>query len=150
MGFCMKHQYITRNIRGLYSCVLLALTILSISGCTNQTVPKVTPVNTISHQVSNSDNGKAPPALQANSSHLAQCTSELNALKQFNSEKYSHYKTELDNITRSGAQYLAVANGISQEINDLMQPRYQYAITSLCQSVRSELTASLVNQVNIR
>lgn len=91
-----------------------------------------------------------PDPTEQDASRLARCTRELEALKQFNPTRYAGYHRELEQITRTGAQYLAVSAGISQDINDLVQPRYQYALTSLCQRVRADLSAALINQVAIK
>ncbi|NHB95407.1 hypothetical protein C5470_02825 [Photorhabdus stackebrandtii] len=89
-----------------------------------------------------------PPSADSNSGKLAQCTRELEALKQFNGAKYTRYKTEFDRIARTGSQYLAVANGISEDINDLVRPKYQYALTSLCYRIKNDLSLALINQVD--
>ncbi|HEM8838469.1 TPA: hypothetical protein U2R15_004179 [Klebsiella aerogenes] len=145
--------------------VLVALSSGLMTGCAQEFKPVVTPrVGSASPAErvagpesvapgsvpTSAPSGTTASASAGNASRLEQCTRELDALKQFNNTKYTSYKAELDRITRTGAQYLQVAGGISQDINDLVQPRYQYALTSLCQRVRADLSASLINQVSIK
>lgn len=80
---------------------------------------------------------------------LAQCTRELEALKAFNSAKYNQYQAEFTKIKQTSTKYLGVANGISSDINDLVRPKLQYALTSLCYRIKNDLSASMINQVNI-
>ncbi|OKB66582.1 hypothetical protein BHU62_11985 [Serratia marcescens] len=151
--------------------LLSLLMLLLLSGCAQEFKPVVTPAST-----KTTGNGGAPassfaavelvplrvaptasgatvtpaavPPGSRDSSRLAQCTRELDALRRFSASKYTRYKTEFDRLTRTGSQYLAVAGGISKDINDLVQPKYQYALTSLCYRIRGDLSAALLNQVN--
>lgn len=78
---------------------------------------------------------------------LSQCTRELEALRSFDKAKYTRYQAEFARITRTSALYLGVASGISSDINDLVRPKYQYALTSLCYRIKNDLSTALINQV---
>ena len=88
-------------------------------------------------------------SLKSNSGKISQCTRELEALKYFNNIKYNNYKLELGKIKQTSASYLGVANGISEDINDLVRPKLQYALTNLCYRIKNDLSESLIKQVNI-
>ncbi|KFA84182.1 hypothetical protein NGI13_22300 [Enterobacter asburiae] len=141
-------------------CVLVMLCVAGLFGCSVAERP-VSAVSTVGAQpspaavssgASSSSAGatSVPTAPAGTDSRLSQCTRELEALKTFDDAKYRRYQAQMARITRTGAQYLAVSGGISQEINDLVQPRYQYALTSLCQQVRADLSFALINQVAIK
>lgn len=164
----MKHLKYLSVTRAGFSLVSTLFYFL-LAGCAQKFTPVITPGSSVASSPLSSSNksslqGKTGTSRDSETisgkgditndmsgtSRLSQCSRELGALKQFNSAKYATYKAELDHITRTGAQYLAVSNGISQDINDLVQPRYQYALTSLCQRVRADLSAALINQVTIK
>ncbi|MGR7053271.1 hypothetical protein ACU637_21475 [Klebsiella aerogenes] len=83
------------------------------------------------------------------SGKISQCTRELEALKSFNKVKYNNYKLELGKIKQTSASYLGVANGISEDIDDLVRPKLQYALTNLCYRIKNDLSESLIKQVSI-
>lgn len=119
---------------------LVVLCCILFSGCAQEFKPVVTKSgggSTESSEESRADSGNK----------LAQCSRELAALQKFDAEKYTKYQREFDHITRTGAQYLTVAKGISGDINDLVRPKYQYALTNLCYHIRTDLSNSLINQV---
>ncbi|MCT8353513.1 MULTISPECIES: hypothetical protein [Photorhabdus] len=164
----LQVRKITRHYIVSYGCyfyLLLAAAFL-LTGCAQELTPKRVPTSSkikvsstaktlvhssLPHESGNGDcrfAGTMQPSTDSNSGKLAQCTRELEALKQFNGAKYTRYKAEFDRIARTGSQYLAVANGISQDINDLVRPKYQYALTSLCYRIKNDLSLALINQVD--
>ncbi|WP_166296173.1 hypothetical protein [Photorhabdus tasmaniensis] len=158
IGYCIVSY-------GCYFHLLLAAAFL-LTGCAQELTPKRVPTSskikvsstykTLVHSsfpsVSGGGDcrfvGTMQPSADNNSGKLAQCTRELEALKQFSGAKYTRYKAEFDRIARTGSQYLAVANGISEDINDLVRPKYQYALTSLCYRIKNDLSLALINQVD--
>lgn len=134
-------------------CPLLLTGVLLLSGCAQEFHPTLTPAPGIADKAQAKDAsipGSAAPAASRNTGEagkLAQCTHELSALKTFNQAKWEQYQREFDRITRTSSAYLGVAASISGDINDLVRPRYQYALTSLCWHIRNDLSASLINQV---
>ncbi|HCM7228993.1 TPA: hypothetical protein N3282_004449 [Klebsiella aerogenes] len=88
-------------------------------------------------------------ASKSDSGKLSQCTRELEALKTFNNNKYNDYKLELSKIKQTSVSYLGVASGISEDINDLVRPKLQYALTNLCYRIKNDLSESMIKQVSI-
>ncbi|HEM8838358.1 TPA: hypothetical protein U2R15_004062 [Klebsiella aerogenes] len=139
--------------RHLVTGMLVAVPLLS--GCAPKITSQVTPAESrVSQPVTREETAEGEEHAEKSdvqdSSRLAQCTRELNALKEFDTDKYNRYKSELEHLTASGARYLAVSGNISKDINDLVQPRYQYALTSLCQRIKADLSSALINQVKIQ
>ncbi len=79
---------------------------------------------------------------------VGQCNSELAALQKVNPRGYARYRAAIDKLIASGRQYMAVQGTISQDINDILQPRYQFGMANLCWQIRSSLSASLLESVN--
>lgn len=164
----LQVRKITRHYIVSYGCYfyLLLVAAFLLTGCAQELTPKRVPTSSkikvsstsktlvhssLSPKSGGGDcrfTGNVQPSADSNSGKLAQCTRELEALKQFSGTKYTRYKAEFDRIARTGSQYLAVANGISQDINDLVRPKYQYALTSLCYRIKNDLSLALINQVD--
>lgn len=139
----------------------LLLAPMVLSGCAQSFTPQVNPVpvkvpssSRVAPDVSSASTGGGNlsvrggnAAERTDASKLSQCTRELEALKHFAKSKYTLYQVEFARITSSSAAYLDVARGISSDINDLVRPRYQYALTSLCYRIKNDLSTALINQV---
>jgi hypothetical protein len=82
-------------------------------------------------------------------SKVAQCNNELAALKVVNAASYGRYRTEMNHLVASGKRYMNVQGGISNDINDIMMPRYQFGMASLCWRIRNALSQSLMKQADI-
>ncbi len=80
---------------------------------------------------------------------VTQCNNELAALKTVNAAHFARYRSEMDRLVASGRRYIEVKVGISNDINDIMTPRYQYAMASLCWRIRNALSQSLMAQADI-
>jgi hypothetical protein len=91
---------------------------------------------------------EAPPPPEKDSK-VAQCNNELAALKTVNAAHYARYRSEMDHLVASGRRYMDVQAGISNDINDIMTPRYQYGMASLCWRIRNALSQSLMSQADI-
>lgn len=91
---------------------------------------------------------EAPPPPEKDSK-VAQCNNELAALKTVNAPHYARYRSEMDHLVASGRRYMDVQAGISNDINDIMTPRYQYGMASLCWRIRNALSQSLMAQADI-
>ncbi|MFS7159988.1 hypothetical protein AB6825_06945 [Serratia proteamaculans] len=91
---------------------------------------------------------EVPPALEKDSK-VTQCNNELGALKTVNAAQYARYRSEMDHLVASGRRYMAVQTGISNDINDIMTPRYQYGMARLCWGIRNALSQSLMAQADI-
>jgi hypothetical protein len=91
---------------------------------------------------------QAPPTTEKDSK-IAQCNNELAALKTVNTAHYARYRSEMDHLVASGRRYMDVQAGISNDINDIMTPRYQYGMASLCWRIRNALSQSLMAQADI-
>lgn len=91
---------------------------------------------------------EVPPALEKDSK-VTQCNNELAALKTVNAAQYARYRSEMDHLVASGRRYMAVQTGISNDINDIMTPRYQYGMARLCWGIRNALSQSLMAQADI-
>lgn len=124
---------------------------LFLSGCTHKVKPTTIPKSQSSASVSIKPLKTASASTTENvdegTDKIEQCARELNALKTFSPAKYTQYQSEYDHITKTSAQYLAVSKGISSDINDLVRPKYQYALTSLCFRIKTDLSSSLINQI---
>lgn len=90
---------------------------------------------------------EAPAADKDNK--VTQCNNELMALKTVNAAHFARYRSEMDRLVASGSRYIAVKAGISNDINDIMTPRYQYGMASLCWRIRNALSQSLMAQADI-
>ncbi|TFZ49506.1 hypothetical protein E5C26_15830 [Serratia proteamaculans] len=91
---------------------------------------------------------QAPQAVEKDSK-VTQCNNELAALKTVNAAHYGRYRSEMDHLVASGRRYMDVQAGISNDINDIMTPRYQYGMASLCWRIRNALSQSLMAQADI-
>ncbi|MFS7243193.1 hypothetical protein AB6849_23090 [Serratia proteamaculans] len=80
---------------------------------------------------------------------ITQCNNELTALKAVNAAHYARYRSEMDHLVATGRRYMDVKAGISNDINDIMAPRYQYGMASLCWRIRNALSQSLMAQADI-
>ncbi len=131
----------------------LAMVIFLVTGCAQELPPNEVPAlekNVAVDHVTREHRIHASTYLKNyDSSKISQCTRELEALKSFNNVKYNNYKLELGKIKQTSASYLGVANGISEDINDLVRPKLQYALTNLCYRIKNDLSESLIKQVNI-
>ncbi|BFO09112.1 hypothetical protein GGER_16220 [Serratia rubidaea] len=90
----------------------------------------------------------ANPGTVAAGGKASLCTTELTSLKSVNPRSYARYRAIMSRLIASGRTYMAVQGDISQDINDVLQPRYQFALANLCWQIRSDLSASLLEQVN--
>lgn len=79
---------------------------------------------------------------------IEQCNSDLAALQKVDPEGYSRYRTAMDQLVSTGRRYMAIQETISQDINDLLQPRYQFGMANLCWQIRNSLSNSLLDSVN--
>ncbi|HCV65743.1 MAG TPA: hypothetical protein DGZ94_10840 [Serratia sp.] len=91
---------------------------------------------------------EAPPVMEKDSK-VTQCNNELAALKTVNAAQYARYRSEMDHLVASGRRYMEVKTGISNDINDIMTPRYQYGMARLCWGIRNALSQSLMAQADI-
>lgn len=134
--------------------LLVLVVILMLSDCTSWndsqktlasksislTKQKSTSLILVTDSLSQKDN--------ANDGKISQCTRELTALKSLNNASYVRYQRQFEQLTRASVAYLDVAGGIDSDINDLVRPKYQYALSSLCWHIKNELSTALIKQVN--
>lgn len=81
--------------------------------------------------------------------NLLQCRQELAALKRFDHASWLRSRVEFEKITKSSAAYMEVVDTISDDINNMVRPKYQYILRSFCWRVRNNLVYTLSHQVNI-
>ncbi len=149
--FCSK-----LTATGLRSIILANLA-LCLSGCMHGAAPTKLPAapvmtqsastDTAAAKAGNSDDKNAfatPPA-----DRLAQCSHELEALKTYNPDRYKQYQQAFTQLSQSSAAYLAVSHDIGSDINNLVRPKYQFALASLCYRIRADLSTALINQVKV-
>ncbi|MEX1843623.1 hypothetical protein KMW40_24735 [Enterobacter cloacae] len=86
--------------------------------------------------------------VQEGDTKMAQCNRELMALKSVNRAEYAHYHTEMNSLVASGRVYMGVRGTVSQDINDIVEPGYQYGTAKLCWRIRNSLAQSLIRQAD--
>lgn len=145
---------------------ILALT-LGIGSCasfTQKPPPDVQldpPVNVIAHDalkppmLPEDETRDTPPPIQGKSgesmpggSKVTQCKNELLALQKISPSIYPRYRATMDKLIASGQRYMAVQGGLSSDIHDILQPRYQFGMANLCWRIRNELSHALIEQIN--
>ncbi|CAI0734954.1 hypothetical protein [Serratia quinivorans] len=131
---------------------------LLLGGCTASPEPRLPPQDAASiaaapmnvTPIAASPNATPEtPAAMEKDSKVAQCNNELAALKTVNAAHYARYRSEMDHLVASGRRYMEVKTGISNDINDIMTPRYQYGMARLCWGIRNALSQSLMAQADI-
>ncbi|MGM8398349.1 hypothetical protein [Enterobacter hormaechei] len=81
-------------------------------------------------------------------SHLTQCKRDLESLHRISPFDYDRYRNEYDALMRSSAGFMAVSGDISDEVNDLARPRFQFALVNLCYRIKNALAKSLISQAD--
>lgn len=135
-------------MRRLYFFIFI---ICVLSGCShdkgNTSVNKQQK-NTVTNSVISKHKATVSSSYQAND-NLSQCNRELAALERFDHASWIRSRAEFEKITKSSAAYMDVADTISHDINDMVRPKYQYALRSFCWRVRNDLFYALVHSVKI-
>jgi len=140
------------DLRFYYLIPFALLLLINLPGCTQQPSKVEGSQTTLAQKPLLTPTPSASPDKPVQAHHenkkLERCSQELLALKTFNSTRYTAYHRELERLTFTGKQYLAISEGIGSDINDIVLPRYQYALTSLCHRISNDLTTALIHQVN--
>lgn len=89
----------------------------------------------------------APAPESDNAVRIQECKKELAALKDFSPRSYEKYQTEFDAISFKTQKYIRVQDQLSDEINDLVKPKYQFAIRDFCFRVKNTLSTAIINQM---
>lgn len=89
----------------------------------------------------------APVAESDNAVRIQECKKELAALKDFSPRAYERYQTEFDAISFKTQKYISVQSQLSDEINDLVKPKYQFTIRDFCFRVKNSLSQAIINQI---
>lgn len=121
---------------------------LVVAGCSS--TPPATPLKAKSAIPPVTVSAQVPTELATEGeSKVSQCNKELQALKTINGAESARYQREMDHLVASGQQYMNVKAGISSDINDIMTPRYQFAVANLCWKIRNALSQSLLKQADM-
>ncbi|WP_217549253.1 hypothetical protein [Pantoea sp. GbtcB22] len=86
--------------------------------------------------------------VNSSSERIQECKQELAALKDFNPVAYEKYQGEYDSISKNTKKYIGIKKKVSDDVNYLVMPKYQYSIRNLCFKIRHDLSASVASQVN--
>ncbi|EMA8650365.1 hypothetical protein [Cronobacter sakazakii] len=133
---------------------LLFMTCVLLAGCASQP-PKsqVTPLTPAPAPVA----AQTPPAPQQSESQpfsaasestnsMATCRKELDALKHYGPKTYSRYAAEMDALSAKTGKYLALKDGMTPELNDIVITMYQSQIKTLCFRIQSSLGKLIIEQ----
>lgn len=89
----------------------------------------------------------APAAEGDTAVRIQECKKELAALKDFSPRSYEKYQAEFDAISFKTQKYIRVQDQLSDEINNLVKPKYQFAIRDFCFRVKNSLSTAIINQM---
>ncbi|EGT4309441.1 hypothetical protein QMS90_15275 [Cronobacter sakazakii] len=133
---------------------LLFMTCVLLAGCASQP-PKnqVTPLTPAPAPVA----AQTPPAPQQperqpfsaaseSANSMATCRKELDALKHYGPKTYSRYAAEMDALSAKTGKYLALKDGMTPELNDIVITMYQSQIKTLCFRIQSSLGKLIIEQ----
>ncbi|HDT2108512.1 TPA: hypothetical protein RCG91_004278 [Enterobacter roggenkampii] len=70
-------------------------------------------------------------------------------MKSYSPARYKEYQQAFSQLSKSSAAYMAVSNDIGSDINDLVRPKYQFALANLSYRIRVDLSMALINQVKV-
>ncbi len=150
--FC-RHLFTAAKI------ILAAIISICLSGCIHKPVPhdvstmtEIKPLTEIKNRPPLPDSKALAEKSELDTEHnlrLAHCTHELEALKTYSPAQYKQEHREFIQLTQRSAKYLEVSADISSDINQLVRPKYQFALASLCYRIRNDLTLALINQVKM-
>lgn len=116
--------------------ILIIGTTLLLTGCVAHKAESNRDVDPSYSTIRNSSSGR-----------IQECTQELTALKEFNPSAYEKYQSEYESISQNTKKYIGVKKSVSDDINYLVMPKYQFSIRNLCFKIRHDLSESIVNQV---
>ncbi|ELY2766092.1 hypothetical protein ACT474_001532 [Cronobacter malonaticus] len=132
---------------------LLFMTCVLLAGCASQP-PKsqVTPLTPAPAPVAASQPAQQAPeskpfaAAAESPNSMATCQKELEALKHYGPKTYSRYAAEMDALSAKTGKYLALKDGMTPELNDIVITMYQSQIKTLCFRIQSSLGKLIIEQ----
>ncbi|MDI6466990.1 hypothetical protein P2G56_07355 [Cronobacter malonaticus] len=77
---------------------------------------------------------------------MATCQKELEALKHYGPKTYSRYAAEMDALSAKTGKYMALKDGMTPELNDIVITMYQSQIKTLCFRIQSSLGKLIIEQ----
>lgn len=128
--------------------VALAGSMLLLGGCSSKPSSVRAAHKPITPPVSATAQVATSSAVESDSK-VRLCNKELQALKGINAAEYSRYRREMDHLVVSGQRYMNIQGEISNDINDILAPRYQFGMADLCWKIRNALSQSLLTEANI-
>lgn len=118
---------------------LIVLPVVLLSGCVAST--STTDPLSSSKKIDKAAQVKTP------ADRVGECTRELEALKSFNPQAYTKYQAEFDKIRQETERYLGVKDKVSDDINYLAMPKYQFSLRNVCFRIKTDLSNSIIKQV---
>lgn len=85
-------------------------------------------------------------AASESTNSMATCRKELDALKHYGPKTYSRYAAEMDALSARSGKYLALKDGMTPELNDIVITMYQSQIKTLCFRIQSSLGKLIIEQ----
>ncbi|WPU21978.1 hypothetical protein RI049_18280 [Cedecea neteri] len=143
----IRNVYIKPIIRQGF-LTALAGSMLFLGGCSATSSSVRAVQGPVTHSMSESTQVSETSAVESYSK-VTICNRELQALKGINAAEYSRYHREMNHLVASGQRYMNVKDEISSDINDIMTPRYQFGMASLCWKIRNALSESLLSEASI-
>nr|WP_253206596.1 hypothetical protein [Cronobacter sakazakii] len=89
---------------------------------------------------------KSFAAASESTNSMATCRKELDALKHYGPKTYSRYAAEMDALSAKTGKYLALKDGMTPELNDIVITMYQSQIKTLCFRIQSSLGKLIIEQ----
>ncbi|WP_143047594.1 hypothetical protein [Thorsellia anophelis] len=150
----MKRQKTTKLFARLCSLkhfALILIALISLAGCQaiatpqDEFVENETDAPVMSNAVATNQSSPASPI--AGGGVLQTCLRELEALKRVHQKRYQAKSGDLNRVLTQAKSYMELRESLNGDTVAIMDAAYQFKISRTCNSVRTELTRTLLERL---
>lgn len=153
----MKRQktiILSAGLRPLKQTVLILLALVSLVGCQAIAIPQESEedvqaensVTTTNNTVNSPTNPQSAMAI-GGGGVLQTCLRELDALKRVHQKRYQAKSGDLNRVLTQAKSYMELRENLDGDTVSIMDAAYQFKISRTCNSVRTELTRTLLERL---